>query len=48
MMSFPIEAAADRGGALVGRPRLKAFLEKIHARPAYKAALEKGGPYAYA
>ena len=48
MMSFPIEAAADRGGALDGRPRLKAFLEKIHARPAYRRALEKGGPYAYA
>jgi glutathione S-transferase len=48
MMSFPIEAAAGRGGALVGRPRLKAFLEKIHARPAYRRALEKGGPYAYA
>jgi glutathione S-transferase len=48
MMSFPIEAAADRAGALAGRPRLKAFLEKIHARPAYRRALEKGGPYAYA
>ncbi len=48
MMSFPVEAAADRAGALNGRPRLKAFLEKIHARPAYRAALEKGGPYAYA
>lgn len=48
MMSFPIEAAGDRAGALEGRPRLKAFLEKIHARPAYKRALEKGGPYAYA
>ena len=48
MMSFPIEAAAERGGALNGRPRLKAFLEKIHARPAYRRALEKGGPYAYA
>ncbi|HVD84198.1 MAG TPA: glutathione S-transferase, partial [Bradyrhizobium sp.] len=22
-----------------------AFLETIHARPAYKRALEKGGPY---
>ena len=48
MMSFPIEAAADRGGALAGRPRLAAFLQKIHARPAYRRALEKGGPYAYA
>jgi len=48
MMSFPLEAAADRAGALTGRPRLSAFLEKIHARPAYRRALEKGGPYAYA
>lgn len=48
MMSFPVEAAADRAGALNGRPRLAAFLEKIHARPAYRRALERGGPYAYA
>ena len=48
MMSFPVEAAADRANALHGRPKLKAFLDRIHARPAYKAALEKGGPYAYA
>lgn len=48
MMSFPIEAAAQRGGALEGRPRLAAFLQKIHARPAYQAALARGGPYDYA
>ena len=48
MMSFPVEAAADRADALKGRPRLAAFLKKIHARPAYQAALVKGGPYAYA
>ena len=48
MMSFPVEAATDRGGALAGRPRLAAFLEKIHARPAYLRALERGGPFAYA
>lgn len=48
MMSFPVEAAADRAGALAGRPRLKAYLERIHARPAYRRALERGGPYAYA
>ena len=44
-MSFPIEAAAARA-ALDGRlPRLKAFVDRIQARPAYKRALEKGGPY---
>lgn len=46
-MSFPLEAGADRAGA-ASRPRVKAFLEKIHARPAYQRALERGGPYAYA
>ena len=45
-MSFPIEAAAARGGLDSTRPKLMAFLERIHARPAYKRALEKGGRYA--
>ncbi len=48
MMSFPLEAAGSRGNAFDGRPRLKAFVERCHARPAYQRALEKGGPYAYA
>ncbi len=47
MMSFPLEAAATRAD-LAALPNVTAFLDKIHARPAYKAALEKGGPYAYA
>lgn len=47
-MSFPLEAATSRGGLDGSRPRLKAFLERIHARPAYRRALEKGGEYAYA
>jgi len=46
-MSFPLEAAAVRAGLNAGRPRLMAFLERIHARDAYKRALERGGPYAY-
>jgi glutathione S-transferase len=46
MMSFPIEAAAARADALASYPRLRAFLERIHARPAYRTALERGGPYA--
>jgi glutathione S-transferase len=45
-LSFPLEAAAARGGLGVEFPRLHAFLERIHARPAYQRALEKGGPYA--
>jgi glutathione S-transferase len=44
-MSFPLEAAAARGGLESGHPKAMAFLERIHARPAYQRALEKGGPY---
>ena len=47
MMSFPVEAAAARAGA-GDRPHVRAWLERIHARPAYGRALERGGPYAYA
>ncbi|EAQ96939.1 glutathione S-transferase family protein [Congregibacter litoralis] len=28
-------------------PNLAGFLDRIHARPAYKRALERGGPYAF-
>jgi glutathione S-transferase len=45
-MSFPIEVAQARGGLDASRPRLMDFLERIHARPGYRAALEKGGEYA--
>jgi glutathione S-transferase len=44
-MSFPLEAAASRGGLAADRPRLMDFLQRIHARPAYQRALERGGPY---
>jgi glutathione S-transferase len=44
-MSFPLEAAAARGGLAESRPRLWAFLQRIHARPAYQRALETGGKY---
>ncbi len=47
MMSFPVEAAASRAGA-GDKPRIREWLNAIHARPAYKRALERGGPYAYA
>ena len=47
-MSFPLEAAAQRAGLDASRPRLMAFLKKIHARPAYVRALERGGPYSFA
>ena len=47
MMSFPVEAAAERAGA-GDRPHIKAWLERIHRRPAYRRALDRGGPYIYA
>lgn len=47
MMSFPLEAAASRTDA-GQKPHIRAWLDKIHARPAYTRALERGGPYAYA
>jgi len=46
MMSFPVEAVAARTGFGSDHPNLKAWLEKIHSRDAYKTALEKGGEYA--
>ena len=47
MMSFPLEAARSRAGLGPSRPHIMAWLDKIHARPAYQAALARGGPYAY-
>jgi glutathione S-transferase len=44
-MSFPIEAARQRAGLDHTRPRLWSFLDRILQRPAYRAALERGGPY---
>ncbi|MFC3107133.1 glutathione S-transferase family protein [Undibacterium arcticum] len=44
-MSFPLEAAAARAGLDASRPRLMDFLQRIHARPAYQRALERGGEY---
>jgi glutathione S-transferase len=45
-MSFPLEVAIARGGLTASRhPKLKAFLNRIHERPAYQRALEKGGEF---
>jgi glutathione S-transferase len=46
-LSFPLEAAVSRAGLDESRPRLMDFLRRIHARPAYRRALERGGPYDY-
>ena len=42
-MSFPIEALVARGPKDLPLPHLRAFLERIHARPAYVHAVERGG-----
>jgi glutathione S-transferase len=48
MLSFPIELLRARAGVNeASAPKLIDFLQRIHARPAYVRALEKGGPYAY-
>ena len=44
-MSFPLEAASARAPIIRQMPKLSAWLDRIQARPAYKRALEKGGPY---
>ena len=44
-MSFPLEAASVRGGLDRSRPKLMDFLKRIHERPAYQRALERGGKY---
>lgn len=47
MMSFPIEAAKSRIN-LTHYRNVMNWLDQCQSRPAYAAALEKGGPYAYA
>ena len=43
MMSYPLEAASVKGS--MGRPKLDAFVKKVTERPAYKKAIERGGPF---
>ena len=44
-MSFPLEAAAARGGLDKSQAKIQAWVDRIHARPAYQRALERGGEY---
>ncbi len=44
-MSFPVEASRARGGLDEKRPQLMSFLQRIHSRPAYARALERGGKF---
>ncbi|QKQ73921.1 glutathione S-transferase family protein [Nostoc sp. TCL240-02] len=47
-MSFPLEIVAVEAELISSRPKIKQFIERIHARPAYKRALERGGRYDFA
>lgn len=47
-MIFPLEAAINRSGLAKELPAICAYVNRIHARPAYKAGIEKGGEYDYA
>jgi len=44
-LSFPLEMAALRAGLDISQPKLMGFLDRIHDRPAYRRALERGGAY---
>ena len=46
-MSFPLEAIVARQGK-DAFPAIAAFVERVHSRPAYQAALKKCGSYDYA
>ena len=43
-MSFPVEAALSRAEGTDRYPHLRAYRDRIRARPAYQRALDKGGP----
>lgn len=47
-MSFPLEASVAKGAITeASHPHIYAYVKKFQDRPAYKAALEKGGEYDY-
>lgn len=43
-MSFPMEVAMVRADNAADYPRIRAFVERVHAMPGYQRALAKGGP----
>jgi len=45
-MSFVVEAGASRG-PVAQYPNLVAYMERMQARPAYRRAIERGGPYRF-
>lgn len=48
IMSFPAEAALQRVPQAKGKKAIERYVARLHARPAFKRALDRGGPYAYA
>jgi glutathione S-transferase len=45
MMSFPVQLAQVRGSSSgLQLPRMKEFIARMEARPAYQRAVAKGGP----
>lgn len=47
MMSFPLETARARGFVDDAKKATVDWLTRVHARPGYQRALEKGGTYAF-
>jgi glutathione S-transferase len=44
-LSFPLQASAARGGLDARYPKLREFMDRIEARPAYQRALQRGGEF---
>ena len=44
-MSFAVDAAEVRTNLREDYPNIAGYLDRIRARPAYQAAVERGGPY---
>ena len=48
LLSFPIDMAEQRKCFDAGKyPVVAGWLKRVHERPAYKRALEKGGVYKF-
>jgi glutathione S-transferase len=43
-MSYPMEALVSRVGDLATK-RLRDYVDQIHVQPAFRRAVDKGGPF---